>query len=364
MKKNLYIVLLLLSIVLWRQDCSIAETRAMWITRFQMDSPEKIDRFIGEARKNGVNMLFVQVLGRGIAYYRSDLIPYYDLGFDPLAYAIDRAHRSGIKLHAWLNTYYVWTNPELPEPRSHVVNSKPEWLMSKGNIHYLNPSIPEVKDYLYDIYMEVARKYDVDGIHYDYVRYPDEFSGLDRRTRELYRTSYGIDPVLLVTDKKGIVKKYGWKGYMKFREKLAAYKSRQVTELVRRIADGVRSLDKDIEISAAVFADISVAKREKGQDWFTWLREGSIDFAAPMIYSEKMQSVKTLMLKSAKVFKKKKVIVGLGAYKVSSNQLVDQIQMYRRIAKDNNSLGGFCLFSYDSIAKEPLYLEKVRKNAF
>ena len=150
--------------IFWRANCSYAEIRAMWVTRYQMDSRQKIDNFIEKAKENGFNTLFVQVLGRGVAFYDSKLIPKVKLDFDPLAYTVEKAHNKKIKIHAWINAYFVWSANEAPTYESHVVNLHPDWLLSVNNSKFLDPSNEEVKKYLYDVYMEVAQKYNVDGI--------------------------------------------------------------------------------------------------------------------------------------------------------------------------------------------------------
>ncbi len=329
-----------------------------------MDSPEKINKFIEDAGMHGVNMLFIQVLGRGEAYYRSALLPEKVSSFDPLQTAVEKAHSLSIEVHAWLNTYYVWSNPVLPTNPLHVVNAHPEWLLTENNTKYLDPSNLEVQDYLYKVYLEVARKYKIDGIHFDYVRYPSERTALNARNRRLFSNSYWVDPKILLEQPARVINFYGKTGYKKLKVKWEDFRCGNVTRLVRRISAGVKAINPNIKVSAAVFPDIRISRGEKGQDWITWLREGSIDFAAPMIYSDNMSRVRKLIVKSASISGNHKVVIGLGAYKMSPDKVMEQITMIRNFKKQYNSIAGFCLFSYDSIAANPQYLEQIRKNAF
>ncbi len=360
-----FFIFFLLAIITWQQNCYSTEARALWITRYQMDSKKKIDNFVNEAKKNGVNMLFVQVLGRGVAYYDSKLMPKQNFGFDPLAYTVEKSHSKGIKIHAWLNAYYVWSNPVPPSDPMHIVNMHPEWIMKgEDGMKFLNPLIPDAADFLFDTYLEVANNYNVDGIHFDYIRFPGIVSGFDADRSYAYGIKYGIDPEELLSSRKFAKARYGNTKYFRLVRDVISYKCYAVTDLVERISLGIKSLGRNIEVSAAVFPDISIAKDDYGQDWSKWLNDGTVDFVVPMIYTEKMQRVHKLISKYNVIDADKRIIIGLGAYKVSSKGIVDQINIYRKLSKNNKSLTGFCLFSYDSIVEKPLYLEKVRKNAF
>src|SRR5262249_668587 len=104
--------------------------------------------------------------------------------FDPFELMISEAHRRGIKVHAWLNTYLVWTGSKKPKYPEHIVNSHPDWIAHDKDGRntmqntptveglYLQPSNPAVQDHLVRVFTDVAKRYDVDGIHFDFVRYP------------------------------------------------------------------------------------------------------------------------------------------------------------------------------------------------
>src|SRR5262245_39719496 len=112
-----------------------SETRALWVVRHTMTSPEAIRDLVRRAKTNGFTDLVVQVRGRGDAYYNSQIEPRAeDLSnqpgnFDPLALVIDEAHLVGIKIHAWINIYIVANVATLPHTQDHVVFKHPEWVM-------------------------------------------------------------------------------------------------------------------------------------------------------------------------------------------------------------------------------------------
>ena len=99
--------------------------RALWVVRDHVTSRKNIDEIIKFAEDNNYNHLFVQIRGRGDAYYSSKLVPRSHLlvnsNFDPLEYIITQVRGTNIKIHAWLNTYYLWSSPKMPSQDDHVL---------------------------------------------------------------------------------------------------------------------------------------------------------------------------------------------------------------------------------------------------
>ena len=95
-------------------------------------------------------------------------------GWDPLQFTIDEAHKRGIEVHAWWNVYKVYgtgTPPNTNPP--HVVLSHPGLCKLYDNEWWMDPGIPATKTYLLNLAMEMVRKYDIDAIHFDFIRYPN-----------------------------------------------------------------------------------------------------------------------------------------------------------------------------------------------
>jgi uncharacterized lipoprotein YddW (UPF0748 family) len=183
------------------------EVRALWVVRTTLTSPEKIRTMVNTAADNGFNTIIVQVRGRGDAYYRSHREPRANelkdqpSDFDPLAVTLTEAKRRGLKVHAWLNTSLLANLDALPTDPNHIYNKHPEWLAvphpiaaelynmspkdpryrarivewSKANTAelegvYTGPANAKVREHIYQIWMEILKHYEVDGLHFDYVR--------------------------------------------------------------------------------------------------------------------------------------------------------------------------------------------------
>lgn len=183
------------------------EVRALWVVRTTLDHPDSIMAMINRAHDNGFNTLIVQVRGRGDAFYNARWEPraesIKDPAFDPLAFTIKEAHKRGIAVHAWLNTELLANMDQLPTDPRHIYHARPDLIAvpyklarelyavdphdpvfrakiveySKGaRDHveglYMVPAAPETKEHIYSIWMDVLEHYDVDGLNFDYVRYP------------------------------------------------------------------------------------------------------------------------------------------------------------------------------------------------
>jgi len=180
------------------------EFRSFWLATAE-DGPSAIDwppftsdpdaqkealrDIIHNAKNMGLNAIVFQVVPRGDAFYDSERLPWSSLltgpanvgisgqdpGWDPLGFAIEEAHKLGLELHAWYNVYMAnrqsWNrNPDSDPP--HVYYSNPEWLEQDGNgWNWINPAFPDARDWMVDNVVEIVENYDVDAVHFDFIRY-------------------------------------------------------------------------------------------------------------------------------------------------------------------------------------------------
>ncbi len=91
--------------------------------------------------------------------------------FDPLTFAIEEAHLRGMELHAWVNPYRAQraikgVTGHYAVDSSHVTVRRPEWILTfeEAGIRILDPGLPDVRDYIASVIMDIVRRYDVDGI--------------------------------------------------------------------------------------------------------------------------------------------------------------------------------------------------------
>jgi len=382
---------------------SFREVRGLWVVRSTLTRPEEVRSMVQRASAAGFNTLLVQVRGRGDAYYDSRWEPRAESlkgsgDFDPLALTIRLAHARGMAVDAWVDTHLVWGSGSLPESPEHLVNAHPEWLavprelgrrlygVSPAEPRYVeallkyarehpktveglftSPSDPEVKEHVYDVWMDLTEHYDLDGIHFDYIRYPssdfDYSRGALRRFRRWMRPrlspvrfeelddAFEKDPYAFVDALPG-----PW----------GEFRRAQITDLVERGYNGVKARRPRMVVSAAVFADAHDAYEHRFQDWRGWLDAGILDVAVPMAYTADDARFRTEIREATvSAGRQDRVWAGIGAYLNGLDGTLDKIDIARR-----EGVGGVILFSYDwavsdgSPAGETPFLERVGGSRF
>lgn len=321
-----------------------AECRYFWVVRDGLTSPEEVDQLLERAQLSGANGVVVQVVGRGEAYYQSDVLPQAEFsGFtDPLDYVIMRAGPMGLEVHAWVNAFLVWSAPWDPESSDHVYHAHPEWFTShlsgRSSRLYsqeeaeavglvggtLSPAYPEVREYIADIAAEIAQNYNVAGIHLDYIRYPNSSFGYSSGEQERFFLDTGLD----IDNYPG-----EW----------SLWKKEQVTQTVETVRAVLRSVAPDVILSCAVMANPHSAAEEFSCDWRYWLEAGFIDMAFPMAYtSDPARALELAAVTTAQ--HPDKVVYGIGVW----NQTVSNALQGARRALDLGA-AGVCVFSLNSL---------------
>jgi len=348
--------------------------QGLWVVRSSMVSKESIDKVIDYATQHGYTDLFVQVRGRGFAFYHSNLVPLSPLASDkinPLDYVVKKGHEAGLKIHAWLNVYLLWSASYLPSEKRHIVNQQTDWVAHHLNYFlndtkktgtildhrinegiYLSPANAEVEAYLLDLFGEVIQYYDVDGIHLDYVRYQDEKYDFNPTIRQKFQTQHGYDPVTLFDGR------YDGDEY-DFNQKNAewqSFRSGAITQTVKYLRRAIRNSGRQIALSAAVKPDPNEAKTRFGQDWVAWIQKDYIDFAIPMNYTADMLHFNNALQKIRRLNLLDKVYMGLATYNQNSYEVISKIYKSRA-----NGVRGFCIFSYDNLIEKPRYTRTIHK---
>jgi uncharacterized lipoprotein YddW (UPF0748 family) len=353
------------------------EVRALWVVRTTLTSPAAIASMVASAKAGGFNTLLVQVRGRGDAYFQNGPEPRpatlsSQPAFDPLQTAIAQGHAAGLRVHAWINVNLV-AGLDLPSAREHVVYRHPEWLMvpralagdlSRVNVRspeylgrlvryarqrsadveglYLSPVSPGSAAYTVGIIRDIAERYAVDGVHLDYIRYPQDDFDYGRDTVSEYERA--VAPAARSIDR--------WH----------TFRTERLTSLLVHIREAVKRARPEAMLSAAVHPDPDVAAVHRMQDWRAWMAGDLLDVICPMAYTTDAALFASQIAAVRDVAGTHDVWAGIGAYRLSQTQIVENVQAARRIGA-----GGVILFSYDSLAdpsRGPGYLAHVGRAAF
>lgn len=144
---------------------------------------DELVQILDRLKAAGINAALFQVRTESDAFYDSPYEPWSywltneqgaDPGWDPLAFAVEEAHKRGMELHAWFNPYRADRGSNYTKAANHVTVEHPEWILDYETIKILDPGLPEVRDHVTNVIMDVVRRYDIDGVHFDDYFYPYE----------------------------------------------------------------------------------------------------------------------------------------------------------------------------------------------
>lgn len=272
------------------------EYRALWVDVFHsgLRSRAEADTMLQTARDAGYNTIIIQVRKACDAFYNGTVEPKnnaVEAGFDPLQYITERAHQFSPRMdvYAWLVTYRArisgdqgWKNPR------HVFQQHPEWMSETmsgkktagSDMYYMDPGVPQVIDYNLTVVRDILSRYDVDGLMFDYIRYPESTSG---------PSQWGYNPIAI----NRFNKLTGKSGKPAADDpEFAGFRRRQINDHMRKIYAHVKAWRPRVKVGAATITwgsfngDFSRTSAYSTimQDWQTMAMEGWLDVIMPMNY--------------------------------------------------------------------------------
>ena len=363
------------------------ELRGLWVDAFHpgMKTSSQVTQLVADARAGNFNAVFVQVRKRGDAYYSNGLEPkaadVSPQSFDPLADLIAKANTGGPKLevHAWIVTYNIWNQQTTaPSQPTHPYNLHPDWLSlnnagatwANGN-YQLDQGHPAVQQHTFDVCMDIITRYNVDGLHYDYVRYSDDGSSTNFQP-------WGYNPVAVARYKTQLnvtaTPAPGDAAWLQWRRD-------QVTALVRKVYLHAWAAKPNVCVSAALIAygvnapaSLSVASwqnteayRRTLQDWRAWMEEGILDLGCPMAYRNESQYPGSFDAWSDYAKDRqfnRAAAAGMGWYLNSISNTITQFGHARTASPNGNTGAGILGYSYavpnkDGVSQSSTYAQFV-----
>lgn len=342
----------------------------LWVVRNQLKSKKNIDNVINFAKDNGITDLFVQVIGRGEAFYNTDIIPetqYVNASrIDPLAYFCEKADQYDLNIHAWVNILLVWSKPELAWKKNHFVNKYKSWFMvdktnrsilqptqeelkSRGiEGRFLSPAIPGLRELYKLIVQDLINNYEISGVHLDYIRYPSQDYGYHSYLRNNFKKQTGLDPIYL--HKSRLLVEYS--DVEKLKDEWNRFRMNSLDSLVSDISRITRAKDS-ILLSAAVKPDPEIARTKYLQNWGGWLEEDIIDFVVVMNYASDQEEFVKITSKLNQLEHQNRIWMGIGTY--NQSPVVTDKQVTVSIMND---YPGIVLFSYQSILNKNIFIKK------
>lgn len=355
------------------------ELRGVWIsTVANIDYPSRqttsadtlkaeLSAIIENANAMGFNSIFFQVRPASDALYQSDIFPWSryltgtqgtapDGGFDPLAFAIEEAHNRGMELHAWINPYRITNtssdNDKLAANNPAVLHPELVITDSNGKMYY-NPGDSGAIDLIISGAVEIAQKYNVDGIHMDDYFYPSA-SFNDDGTYAYYKDQY--------PDK-------------------AAWRRSMVDTLVREMGKAVHEAKPGIQFGVSpsgiwANSDTPGGSATKGSssyhqlyaDTKGWVEKGYLDYIMPQIYWNVGYEIADYSILSqwwsdvvSNANNGTKLYIGEAAYKASEGSTdawkgengVNELRTHVKMMRENTNISGYCMFTYGDFIDSP-----------
>jgi uncharacterized lipoprotein YddW (UPF0748 family) len=322
------------------------EVRAVWLaTAVGLDWPKTTDRqaqrdslraIVERLHNAHFNTIFFQVRSRGDAYYRSRYEPWAenltgtlgkDPGWDPLSLLLELAHARNMEVHAWFNVYKIRSGGTPPQSvPEHPSRTYPAWTVEYDGETWFDPGIPEVSTYLMDVALDLVRTYDIDGINFDYIRYPGR-AFADETTFARYGKGMAKDD----------------------------WRRENINRFVRDFYRAATRLKPMLKVGSSPLGvyrngTSNGSYHSYYQDSFGWLREGVHDYLVPQVYwtmseTRQMPDYAVILRKWQELQPKRQVLAGIAAYRP---EVLSSLSAYIDTAR-SAGLNGQAFFRYESL---------------
>jgi uncharacterized lipoprotein YddW (UPF0748 family) len=333
-----------------------------WPSRPGLTMDKQKQELIGileQHKANGMNAIVLQVRPAADAFYAKSREPWSQWlmgkqgiapspGYDPLEFAIKEAHFRGMELHAWFNPYRATMSVNTVVHESHMTRRHPELFFTYAGKKQFDPGIPEVREYIVQVILDVVKGYDVDGIHFDDYFYPYPVSGQKIK-----------DDATFSKYPNGFTNINDWR-------------RNNVDLLIKQLDDSIHHYKKHVKFGISPFgiwknvAEDSIGSATNGLSNYSalfadsrkWVKEGWVDYINPQVYfsfTRKAAPFGTLVDWWSNNTFGRHLYIGQAAYLVNQkmeaawsipSQIPDQV----RYIRNNNRVQGSVFFSSKSFS--------------
>lgn len=274
------------------------EFRSVWIatvtnidwpsSKYLSPSSQRAEyiNILNKHKQNGMNAVVTQIRPSCDAFYQSSIEPWSEWltgtqgvapnpFYDPLIFMIDEAHKRGMEFHAWFNPYRAVVNKNYSSiASSHVSVVHPEWIKEYGNLKLLDPGLPQVREYVTRVIMDVVRRYDIDGVHFDDYFYPYPQAGIVFQ-----------DSATFANYPNGFTNKEDWR-------------RNNINLLIKMLSDSIKAVKPHVKFGISPFgiwknqSSDPLGSATAGFESYSgiyadsrkWVQEGWLDYINPQIY--------------------------------------------------------------------------------
>lgn len=333
-----------------------------WPSKPGLSADQQKQELIGifeQHKRNGINAIMLQIRPAADAFYAKSREPWSQWlmgtqgiapnpSYDPLAFAIKEAHSRGIELHAWFNPYRATMDAGNHVATNHPTRLHPDWFFTYGGKKQFDPGLPQVRDYIIQVILDVVKQYDIDGVHFDDYFYPYPIAGQrinDSATFSKYANGF---------------------------TNIEDWRRNNVNLLIKDLGDSIHFYKKHVKFGISPFG-IWKNKKEDPEGSVTdglsnysalyadsrkWIKEGWVDYINPQIYftfTRRAAPFATLVNWWSNNTYGRHLYIGQGAYLVNSKseaawRLANQLPNQIRHIRGNNRVQGSVFFSSKSLS--------------
>ena len=241
---------------------------------------------LNKHKLNGLNAVVTQIRPSCDAFYQSAIEPWSEWltgtqgvapnpFYDPLIFTIDETHKRGMEFHAWFNPYRAVLNKNTSSiSPTHVSVVHPDWVREYGNLKLLDPGLPQVRNYVASVIMDVVRRYDIDGVHFDDYFYPYPQSGVTFQ-----------DSATFANYPNGFTNKDDWR-------------RNNINLLIQMLSDSIKAVKPHVKFGISPFgiwrnqSSDPLGSATAGFESYSgiyadsrkWMQQGWLDYINPQIY--------------------------------------------------------------------------------
>jgi uncharacterized lipoprotein YddW (UPF0748 family) len=348
-----------------------------WPSKKYLSSVEQKREFINIIellKKDKINAVFMQVRPSCDAFYKSDKEPWSEWltgkqgkepepFYDPLKFAVEECHKRGIEIHAWFNPFRSVINLKSSNISSeHISRTHPGWNVEYGKYKWLNPGLADVRNYITGIVMDVVRRYNIDGVHFDDYFYPYPVKNNKFR------------------DEKTFVKySRGFKDIDLWRRNNINLFVKQVSDSIRKVRPGCMFGISPFGIWKNTISDNSGSDTKGSESFYKtysdskkWIMNGWVDYLVPQLYwhiGNASANYKILVDWWSKNSFGRNIYIGQAVYKIDNDHNEDwmkgdQILMQIKLNRSLNNISGNVFFNTNTFMKNPHGLQDSLENNY
>ena len=362
--------------ILFLLNLTYAESqRGMWVVRHALKSDAEIEKLIRISSDLDITDLYVQVYALGESYLRTPKNSNQDTyrrNNNNFKKVLRFAKANQIKVHAWLNMFYVWSRKKLLADPMHPIRiaeksilRSPELeqlpdlaLLQKMGIegYFIDPIDREYRTYIKNIITNLCSFYSLDGIHLDYIRYPQKEVSFSPQGRTEFMMNHFVDPVDGFIDSEEYIQKQGFDTYNHLSQTYYNFLNQNLSSFLNEITNHIKYFDSDLIVSCAVKSDLFKARHTFVQNWDEWLVKNYCDRVLMMNYDTVSANFVRNLENPRQDELRDRIVIGISTYNQSEQAVIKRINWTKQYG-----YGGYALFSFNHLSETSNYMERIAK---